>query len=156
MSSRRGLCVLVPVIASACGNVNINTDTGPGIDAAPHVDAAVIRTVNVQRTHSGSGTVTSMIGGIACGPTCVAHVPDGTSMVLTAAASAGSVFTGWSGPCTGTNSTCTFNVHGDLTVTATFDDAYHTVTVAPSGNGVGTVTSTPGAMSCPGTCSITV
>ena len=41
-------------------------------------------------------------------------------VTLTAKALGDSVFTGWGGACTGTNSTCTFTVTSDMTVTATF------------------------------------
>ena len=40
--------------------------------------------------------------------------------MLTATPDAGSVFTGWTGDCTGTG-TCTLTMSADHTVTATFD-----------------------------------
>jgi hypothetical protein len=85
------LCLLVPVIVTACGGV---ADTPFDAPASP-----ASHTVNVQRSHGGSGTVTSTIGGIACGTTCTASVPTGTVMVLTALADPSAVFAGWSGPC---------------------------------------------------------
>jgi hypothetical protein len=44
-----------------------------------------------------------------------------TSVTLTAAATGGSVFTGWSGDCSGTVPTCTVNVNGYISVGASFD-----------------------------------
>ena len=54
----------------------------------------------------GAGTVESAPAGISCGSEC-AHVYDhGTSITLNATPASGSVFSGWSGACTGTGS-CT-------------------------------------------------
>jgi len=141
-----GLCLLVPAVVAACG----------GVQPAPS-DAAV-HTVNVQRSHAGGGTVTSTVGGIACGATCSASVSDGTVMTLTAVADDGAVFAGWSGPCSDTSPTCTFTVQGDVTVGAAFDvqRVTVTVTVASADNGTGMVTGAPGALSCPGACSVSV
>jgi len=137
--------LLVPVIVAACGGVN---------PVAP-IDAPT-RTVNVERSHAGSGTVTSTVGGIACGTTCSASVHDGTVMTLTAVADASAVFAGWSGPCSDPSPTCTFTVHSDVTVGAAFDVKQHTVIVEFAGNGTGMVTGAPGALSCPGACSVSV
>ena len=69
---------------------------------------------------SGSGTVTSIPAGISCG----ADVRDdlhraGPTVTLTATAAAGSTFTGWSAPCSGTG-TCVITVNSGQTATATF------------------------------------
>lgn len=146
----RTCSLLVPVLVVACGDVNPGAGPGDG-GAKP-----ATRTVTVQHGHDGGGTVSSATGGIACGPTCTASLTDGTVMVLTAMPDVGSIFAGWSGPCTDTGSTCMFTVNGDVTVGAAFDRKHHTVTVTPSGNGAGTVSSTPGGLSCPGACSLTV
>ena len=73
----------------------------------------------MSKSGSGSGTVASQDGGIACGATCTFGYVDGSNIVLTAAPVAGSVFTGWLGPCTGTG-TCTVPINGATTVSATF------------------------------------
>ncbi len=150
--SRGWLCVLAPVAIAACGDVpRAVPDAHPAGDAAPG-----LRAITVQRSHGGSGTVTSSVGGITCGTTCTASVADGTSVTLTAAADPGSTFSGWSGPCTGSEPTCSFKVSDDVTVGAAFDVKRYTVTVALAGPGVGTVTATPGSLSCPGMCSMSV
>src|SRR5262249_43617532 len=77
-------------------------------------------TLTVSRAGAGSGTVTSNPAGISCGATCSASFTNGTSVTLTAAAAAGSTFTGWSGACTGTATTCTVAMSAAQTVTATF------------------------------------
>ena len=69
----------------------------------------------------GSGTVTAGVGAINCGTTCTGTYPQGTSVSLTAAPVANSVFSGWSGGCTGTDpNTCTIVMNSAESVTATF------------------------------------
>jgi hypothetical protein len=55
-------------------------------------------------TESGSGTVTSSPAGITCPGTCTATFATGTAVTLTAAPTAGSTFSGWTGACAGTGS----------------------------------------------------
>ena len=93
------------------------------MDAAKNVTAAfdlVPRELTVNVT--GSGSVTSDTGGIACPGTCSASYPNGTLVTLTASASASYSFTGWSGigvSCSGT-APCRVTLDADKTVTATF------------------------------------
>ena len=83
---------------------------------------AVPFTVSV--SGSGSGTVTSSPSGISCPGTCAAEFSQGSVVTLTASASAGSVFSGWTGDCTGTGA-CQRTMNQAHSVTATF---------SPSGN----------------------
>ena len=70
---------------------------------------------------SGSGSVSSDTGGIACPGTCTASYAYGTQVTLTAAAASGSTFVGWSGGgCKGTG-TCVMTVDSAQDVTATFE-----------------------------------
>ena len=69
---------------------------------------------------SNPGTVTSNVGGINCGNVCQANYAAGTSVTLTATPPAGKSFTGWSGACTGTSSTCTLTVNANLSAKASF------------------------------------
>jgi hypothetical protein len=88
----------------------------------PFDPADVVTTFNLAVTKSGagSGTVTSSPAGINCGATCTFDFSAGASVNLTAAASGGSVFTGWSGGgCSGT-STCTVTMSAATSLTATF------------------------------------
>jgi hypothetical protein len=113
-------------------------------------------TLTVSRAGTGSGTVTSSPAGINCGATCAAMFDTGTQVTLTAAASAGSTFAGWSGGgCSGT-STCKVTLNADTGVTATFNTTppvMHTLTVSPAGSGSGSVTSSPAGIDCGATCS---
>jgi len=110
-----------------------------------------LHTLTVTKTGSGSGTVTSDVGGIDCGSTCSAVYDEGTSVTLSASASAGSRFAGWSGEgCSGTD-TCTVTVSQASEVGASFVEVY-TLTVTKTGSGSGTVSSDVGAIDCGSTC----
>jgi hypothetical protein len=97
-------------------------------DAAGNVSAPLSAQVNVaftltaQVAGTGSGTVHSAPVGISCagGSTagCSASFAS-ASVGLSAAPSAGSLFDGWSGGCSGTGS-CLVTMSRDQTVTATF------------------------------------
>src|SRR5438552_3797650 len=76
-------------------------------------------TLTVAEAGTGSGTVTSSPAGIDCGTSCSADYASGTLVTLTAAASAGSTFTGWSGGCSGTGD-CMVSLTANAAVTASF------------------------------------
>ena len=110
-------------------------------------------TLTVNKSGTGSGTVTSAPAGINCGATCSGPYNSGASVVLTATAASGSTFAGWSGGgCTGTG-TCTVTMSAATTVTATFNLNTFSLTVNKSGTGSGTVTSAPAGINCGATCS---
>jgi alpha-tubulin suppressor-like RCC1 family protein len=77
---------------------------------------------NLSVTIAGSGTVTSVPAGIVCASgTCVGAFSQGTAVTLTATASSGNTFEGWSGgACTGSQLTCVVTINGAEPVTATF------------------------------------
>jgi len=127
----------------------------PGTPINLEITLTPAATVTIVKQGAGTGTVTSSPPGIDCGSTCVAGFESGTSVVLNAAAAPGSTFSGWSGGgCSGTGS-CVVNQ--TATITATFAVASNTatLTVVKSGNGSGTVTSSPGGINCGGDCSNT-
>ena len=76
-------------------------------------------TLTIAKAGTGTGTVTG--NGINCGPTCSSTLQLGTDVSLSAAAGAGSVFTGWSLPSCAANAGCGFTLTGSTTVTAIFD-----------------------------------
>jgi Divergent InlB B-repeat domain len=78
--------------------------------------------LKVEKSGSGSGTVTSSPAGIDCGShNCSAEYEQGTRITLTATAASGSTFAGWSaGGCSGTG-TCTVTLNSNTTVVAHFD-----------------------------------
>jgi hypothetical protein len=143
---------------------------------ATNIAATFSRSQSSQRigltlTGSGSGVVSSSPSGINCPQKCDANFVDGTTVTLTAVGSAGSVFSGWSGGCSGNQKTCSLLATNSATVSATFDpislaaptfvsatggDRQATISfTAPNNNGSGApsgykVTSTPGTLSASG------
>lgn len=70
---------------------------------------------------TGSGTVASAPAGIDCGASCNARFAAGTSLTLTATASAGYVFDSWGGGvCSGAAGSCTLTLTAASNVTARF------------------------------------
>jgi len=111
--------------------------------------------LTVSRSGGGSGTVTSNPAGIDCGLDCAETFTSGTSVTLTASASSGSVFGGWSGGgCTGTG-TCTVTVAAATTVDARFNLITYSLGVTRTGAGSGSVTSSPAGINCGTDCSET-
>ncbi len=107
----------------------------------------------VVKMGSGGGTVTGSPAGITCGSSCSGNYPGGSVVSLTAVASSGSTFSGWSGGnCSGSGS-CSVTLSGPTTVTATFALQTATLTTSKSGAGSGTITSAPAGIQCGGTCS---
>lgn len=78
-----------------------------------------VHLISVSKSGAGSGSVSSGPSGIDCGSTCAAEFVEGTTVTLTATASAGSSFGGWSGSCSGTG-TCEITVDRAASVTASF------------------------------------
>lgn len=73
----------------------------------------------VSKGGDGQGTVTANTGAINCGSTCQGSYKAGTQVTLSATPSSGSIFSGWSGACSGTAS-CILSLNADTSVTATF------------------------------------
>jgi hypothetical protein len=57
--------------------------------------------LTITKTGAGTGTVTTSPFGISCGASCAALFNSGDLVTLTAAADAGSIFSGWAGDCSG-------------------------------------------------------
>jgi hypothetical protein len=93
----------------------------PPLDAPPIDTPPPQHTFVVVRNGTGAGTVVSAApaGTINCGTDCSHTLSAGTVVTLTATATAGSTFIGWSGPCSGSGA-CTFGLDATTTVTATF------------------------------------
>jgi uncharacterized protein YkwD len=125
--------------------------SGCTLPTTPH---PVFHWMDVSLTGSGDGTVTSSPTGVACGSDCREPYTAGTRVTLTATASEGSVFRGWSGGgCSGL-SACTVTMDQARSVDALFV-ARHLLTITPAGSGTGTVTSSPPGIDCGAVCSET-
>jgi subtilisin family serine protease len=86
----------------------------------------------VDKTGTGSGTVTSSLAGIDCGADCTEEYVPGTVVTLTATPSADSVFVGWTGACSGT-AACLVEMRNNRAVTATFTPLIFIATGSPNG-----------------------
>jgi uncharacterized repeat protein (TIGR02543 family) len=98
-----------------------NGFTDPLVWLSTHSPAALL-TSRLTVTVTGGGVVTSSQSGILCGggaTSCAADYVTGTSVTLSATASAGWTFAGWSGSCTGT-SACPVSMTTARTANATF------------------------------------
>jgi uncharacterized repeat protein (TIGR02543 family) len=93
-----------------------------------------VQTATLSVAVTGNGTVTG--GGINCGSgsSCSRAEPVGQTIQLTADAADGYMFTGWSGACTGTQTTCNVQIASAASVTATFAQVYK-LSVSIVGNG---------------------
>jgi len=107
-----GLVLLAVLTLSSCSGVGSNR---PSVPAPPS-------SVQLTVSKTGAGAVTSNPAGINCGSTCTASFNSGTTVTLTATPSAGSVFAGWSGACSGTGP-CSLTLSAATSTAATFNAA---------------------------------
>ena len=106
--------------------------------------------VRVSSAGSGSGRVVDDQGGIDCGTTCVTSVQHGADLTLTASASVGSRFEGWTDCPDANGVNCALaSAAADHDIRPTFIRQHLLdLTVV----GPGTVTSTVGPIDCGGAC----
>ncbi|MFN8216542.1 MAG: hypothetical protein U0R71_08090 [Solirubrobacterales bacterium] len=108
--------------------------------------------LSVTRSGTGTGSLTSSPAGISCGGVCGAEFDHGTKVTLTPSPAPGSSFAGWSGACTGTGA-CEVTMSAAKAVGAEFAlIPIYELKVTKSGNGQGTVTSSPAGISCGADC----
>jgi|GEM_PF-918409 len=116
------------------------------------VSAVLPSVLTVYKNGLGSGFVTSVQTGIACGATCTAPFPSGEIVVLTATPAPGSEFQAWGGDADCTDGRVTMSA--DISCTATFSPiAPKMLTIDKRGNGSGTITSSPAGINCGTICS---
>ena len=124
------------------------TDNATGNNQAIDTNAiGTLRTISFAKTGAGTGRVVTSPAAVDCAAACTTASTsfiDGTSVSVTATASTGNVFSGFTGACTGTANPCTFTVSGDATLTTSFTLPPRTIT-ASAGTG-GTISPT-GAVS---------
>lgn len=99
--------------------VDIN---GNVLDPWP-MDPATSSPLSVVVTGTASGAVVSAPGGINCGDSCEYAYNTGSTVTLTAVPDAGAEFSGWTGDCSGTATTCTLSVTASRSAAAQFATA---------------------------------
>jgi uncharacterized repeat protein (TIGR01451 family) len=130
--------------------VNVNTDRA--------VEAVfVLQRLTTTKSGDGTGRITSVPAGIDCGADCVQLYLTPTSVTLTATPDPGSFLYGWTGDCVtssaapnGSTGTCTLLVDDDRAVEAIF--VKNRLTVSRTGDGAGTVSSSPPGIDCGADC----
>ncbi len=113
---------------------------------------AAAKNYKLSITKSGSGTVTSSPAGINCGNTCSASFATNSTVTLTANPASGSTFSGWSGACSGISTTCTVSMRANQSAKAVFAIQTYPLSVSISGDGSGTVSSSPAGINCGSAC----
>jgi hypothetical protein len=121
------------------------------VDRFTSVTALFTAPLVVQLGGSGSGRVTTSPGGLDCPTNCVAQFGGGSVVTLVASASAGSAFNGWSGACTGLQSTCRVTMDSATSVGASFTSSW-VLNAGVSGPGGGKVVSEPAGLDCGAIC----
>ena len=108
-------------------------------------------TLDVDKDGSGSGTVSSVPDGIDCGSDCSEDFAYSTVVTLTATAEVGSIFSSWSGDCSGNS--CVVSMDSAKTVTATFNavtpTTCYTLTISHTGQGSDPVANLTNSTGCP-------
>jgi hypothetical protein len=100
------------------------------------------RLLTLNKVGGGSGIVDSDPAGINCGADCSEAYLSGMPVTLTPRESAGSTFGAWAGCDTLSNKNCIVTMNRDRSVTVQFNLIMYRLTVAKSGVGSGTITST--------------
>jgi hypothetical protein len=105
-------------------------------------------------TIGGSGSVVSQPAGVNCSASCNADFAANTVLTLTSTPAANQSFTGWTGACAGSSTTCIVTMAQARTVGASFapvTGANFALSVSVSGSG--SVVSNPAGINCGSTCS---
>jgi len=137
----------------SCSGVGLTTTVAMNANkTCLAIFAPQTHTLTVANMGSGSGTVTSSPPAIQCGPTCQASFLTGTQVTLSASANTNSVFTGWSGSCSGTSPRATVTMTQNQSCAAHFVRQQATLSVVKRGNGSGTVLSIPSGIQCGSSC----
>jgi alpha-tubulin suppressor-like RCC1 family protein len=106
-----------------CWGNNSSATLGLGvarIGSLPFHVAGLSISLNVTKAGLGTGTVTSVPAGIACGSDCSETYSANAPVTLAAVPATGSVFAGWSGACSGILG-CVLTMDASKNVTATFN-----------------------------------
>ncbi|MES2489803.1 MAG: CehA/McbA family metallohydrolase [Pseudomonadota bacterium] len=139
---------IVSLLAACDSGINKN-----GTDTPTSPPATVFYQLTV--TLDGSGSVASSPAGINCGIQCSKSYAAGTIVDLAPNANAGSHFESWGGDC-GSSGGCRLVMSQNHNVRAHFavsPISRYTLTVSSTGDGEGTVVSSPHGIDCGAQCS---
>jgi hypothetical protein len=114
-------------------------------------DPEIERLLTVGKSGTGNGNVISSPAGINCGADCSESFVDGTAVTLATTSGEFSSFAGWFGACTG-KGPCIVIMDAAKAVSAGFA-LVRLLTVGKSGEGKGTVISSPVGINCGTDCS---
>lgn len=113
---------------SGQGNCTVNMNQARNVTASFTISD---QTLNATKAGTGTGTVSSSPSGINCGPNCSHSYAYNTIVTLSASASTGSAFSGWSGDCTGTGN-CVLTMTSNRSAQALFNDGTPPVSIITS------------------------
>jgi Divergent InlB B-repeat domain len=137
----------------ACSGSTCSVKAVRGGTAVQVVFVIAMDELRVTRSGDGVGTVTSVPAGINCGAVCTSRFERGMRVTLRQEARTGSRFVGWSGACSGAGPCSVVPAaNRTTTVTARFDRIRDELRVTKTGDGQGTVVSTPKGITCGGVC----
>jgi len=129
------------------GDCRLTMDSAKTVRSSFESSGAVI---NITKSGNGTGTVVSIPEGIDCGEKCSSTFPLDSDLSLKATPLSGSVFSGWFNDCSGTKTTCSFNVDEDKEIEAKFSlggtGTYYRLTVVKNGPGMVKTTSIGGVV----------
>lgn len=112
--------------------------TGNVLDPWP-MNPSTALTLDVAVTGTDTGAVVSDPGGINCGESCEYAYTPGSTVTLTAVPDPGASFSGWTGDCSGSATTCTVTLLSARSTTAIFGSTG----AGDSGSGAGSQVGSP-------------
>ena len=104
-------------------------------EVSKNIPSISLYRLTVFRNGTGNGVVSSSPSGISCGADCDEYLPAGTVVTLNHSALPGSLFSGWSGDCSGSSSSCTIIMDSDRTIGATFNKKSFSITAIAGPDG---------------------
>ncbi|MCA9576737.1 MAG: hypothetical protein KC668_14935 [Myxococcales bacterium] len=139
--------------AQDAGASDAGTPSDTGTDGGQPTPLDMLTVVT---TGTGTGHVALSAPVRDCEGVCVATYDAPSSVTLTATASTGADFVGWSGACAGTDPVCALSVSGAAVAVATFVQRTYDLDLLVDGAGFLTSDSAGLALSCNGTCRVRV
>ena len=118
--SSSGSMINLVTITAPAGITDNNSTNNQAIDTNA---IGALRTITFAKSGTGTGRVVTSPAAVDCVAGCATASTsfiDGTVVSVTATASSGHSFSGWSGLCTGAANPCSFTVSGNGTLTAGF------------------------------------